>query len=79
MALTAADKAWIRKAFREEVEAVLVDYAAAQTGGYDGATDVSEEDDGSEQGRGHKHSRIGFTVGTMPHNIARRALMRKLK
>ena len=76
MALTAADKAWIRKAFREEVEAVLVDYAAAQTGG---ATDVSEEDDGSEQGRGHKHSRIGFTVGTMPHNIARRALMRKLK
>jgi len=54
VALTAADKRWIRNAVREILAEVIEAEAAAQLGGYDGATPADEGD--FEQGR-----KIGFT------------------
>lgn len=54
MALTAADKRWIRKCVRDVLAEVIAEEAAAQLGGYEGATSTDEGD--YEQGR------IGFVV-----------------
>lgn len=58
--LTRADKSWVRKMVREEIGSLLEDIVVSQIGGYDGATDVSEDDDGSEQGRKPSRPAIGF-------------------
>jgi len=53
MALSAADKKWFRKMFKDEIATLLEDMvASAQHGGYDGATPVVDDDD--------TESRIGF-------------------
>lgn len=63
--LTAADKKWLRKIlrdlFRAEARSLLEDMIegqVAQMGGYDGATDCTE-DDWAEEGK-PKRRRIGF-------------------
>jgi len=64
MALTAADKRWIRTAFRAELAELLADMAVASTGSYDGATNVPD-DDAPESKKDAR--RIGFSppsVGT---------------
>lgn len=57
MSLTRADKQWIRKAVREILAEVIAQ--EAQHGGYDGATDVGE-DEWAEEGKKRKPRRIGF-------------------
>lgn len=57
MALTKADKLWIRKAVREILAEVIAQEASH--GGYDGATDVTDND-WSEEGKKAKRKRIGF-------------------
>ena len=56
MALTKGDKAWIRKAVREILAEVIAQ--EARHGGYDGATDVTE--DWVEEGK--RRRRIGFKL-----------------
>lgn len=58
MALSKADKVWMRRTLRDVVTEVLAELvASAQHGGYDGATPVVDEDDLLD-GRG-----IGFRTG----------------
>lgn len=57
--LTREDKAWLRKMLRAEIDALLKDMIEGQQmGGYDGATEV-KEDDWSDDGK-RKRRRIGF-------------------
>lgn len=58
--LSREDKAWLRKTIRAEIDALLKDMIEGQQmGGYDGATEI-KEDDWSEDGTKRKGRRIGF-------------------
>lgn len=60
--LTTADKKWIRAMVRAEIRKVIEEIATSeQVGGYDGATEV-KEDEWAEEGR--KKRRVGFRAGT---------------
>jgi hypothetical protein len=64
VALSAADKTWIRKALKDEIKSLLDDMVAGQVaahGGYDGATSVTD-DEWAEEGR--KRPVIGFLTPT---------------
>lgn len=57
MALTKADKEWIREAVREIIEEAL-QFDVKQIGGYDGATPFKWDDE--EEGRKRRSRQVGF-------------------
>jgi hypothetical protein len=62
VALSTTDKRWIRKMVRDEIRALLEDMLEGQQaamGGYDGATEVVD-DDWAEEGK--RKRRVGFRV-----------------
>jgi hypothetical protein len=61
MALSPAEKRWLRKMVREEVTTALADLPTPvdRVGGYDGAVPYNDDDHADES-----HRRIGFHVPT---------------
>lgn len=73
MAITQKEWARMRKMMREEIESLLNDFEATQTGGYDGATPVVD-DEWADEGSKRRAKRIGFR---QPASATRQAKLRK--
>lgn len=60
MTISVSDKRWIRKMVREEFRTIIdemISEEKTQTGGYDGATEVKDDDWADESRR-----RVGFMI-----------------